>query len=164
MDSSHFTDITCPWGVGWGQNVGLRDFCHIWLCCRRGHPCFTNTCLFFLWSTIENCWRSEAEGFTEARSAERGRVGEGVTSSCRWGSGGPPPGNFWKIASKWCILVHFKAEKYANFKTENLYKKKNCVCLRKDFILDLDNKIFWFYIYIYQFSLRPFLFILTAPV
>ena len=26
--SSHFTDITCPWGVGRGQNVGLRDFCH----------------------------------------------------------------------------------------------------------------------------------------
>ena len=31
--------------AGRGQNVGLRDFCHIWLCCRRGHPCFTNTCL-----------------------------------------------------------------------------------------------------------------------
>ena len=27
MGSSHFTDITCPWGGG--QNVGLRDFCHI---------------------------------------------------------------------------------------------------------------------------------------
>ena len=29
---SHFTDITCPWGVGRGQNVGLfffvGDFCH----------------------------------------------------------------------------------------------------------------------------------------
>ena len=35
-------------GVGQGQNVGLRDFCHIWLCCRRGHPCFTNTCLVCL--------------------------------------------------------------------------------------------------------------------
>ena len=29
MGFSHFTDITCPWGVGRGQNVGLRDFCHI---------------------------------------------------------------------------------------------------------------------------------------
>ena len=28
--SSHFTDITCPWGgVGWGQIVWLREFCHI---------------------------------------------------------------------------------------------------------------------------------------
>ena len=34
---------------------------------------------------------NEAEGFTEARSAERGRMGEGVTPSRRWGSGGPPP-------------------------------------------------------------------------
>ena len=25
---SHFSDITCPWGVGRGKNVGLRDFCH----------------------------------------------------------------------------------------------------------------------------------------
>ena len=37
-----------PLGVGWGQNIGLRDISHIWLCCRRGHPCFTNTCLVFL--------------------------------------------------------------------------------------------------------------------
>ena len=42
---SHFTDITFPWGMGRGQNVGLRDFAIVWLCCRRGHPCFTNTCL-----------------------------------------------------------------------------------------------------------------------
>ena len=34
-----------PLGVGWGQNVGLRDFAIFWLCCRPGHPCFTNTCL-----------------------------------------------------------------------------------------------------------------------
>ena len=34
---------------------------------------------------------NEAKGFTEARSAERGRVGEGVIPSRRWGSGGPPP-------------------------------------------------------------------------
>ena len=31
-----------PLGVGLVQNVGLRDF---WLCCRRGHTFFTNTCL-----------------------------------------------------------------------------------------------------------------------
>ena len=24
-----------PQRVGWGQDVGLRDFCHIWLCCHR---------------------------------------------------------------------------------------------------------------------------------
>ena len=51
----------------------------------------------------------EAEGFTSARSAERGRVGEGVTPSRRRGYGGPPPENFRKIASKWCILVRFGA-------------------------------------------------------
>ena len=33
---------------------------------------------------------NEAEGFTEARSAERGRGGGGVTPSRRWGSGGLP--------------------------------------------------------------------------
>ena len=33
---------------------------------------------------------NEAKGFTEARSAERGRMGEGVTPSRRWGSGGLP--------------------------------------------------------------------------
>ena len=33
---------------------------------------------------------NEAEVFTEARSAERGRVGEGVTPSRWWGSGAPP--------------------------------------------------------------------------
>ena len=51
---------------------------------------------------------NEAEGFTEARSAERGRVGEGVTPSRWWGSGGSPPGNFGKFASKWCILSAFR--------------------------------------------------------
>ena len=45
---------------------------------------------------------SEAEGFTEARSAERGRVGEGVTPSRRWGCGEifgklPQNGAFWRI-------------------------------------------------------------------
>ena len=33
---------------------------------------------------------NEAEVFTEARNAERGRVGEGVTPSRWWGSGGLP--------------------------------------------------------------------------
>ena len=33
-----------PWD-GWGQNVALRDFTIFWLRCRRGHLCFTNTCL-----------------------------------------------------------------------------------------------------------------------
>ena len=44
MGSSHFTDITCPWG--WGvKTLDLEIFAIFWLCCRRGHPCFTNTCL-----------------------------------------------------------------------------------------------------------------------
>ena len=34
----------------------------------------------------------------------RGRVREGETPSCRWGSGGPPPGKFLKNGCKWCIL------------------------------------------------------------
>ena len=50
----------------------------------------------------------EAEGFTEARSAERVRVGEGVTPSRWWGSGGSPPGNFGKFASKSCLLSAFR--------------------------------------------------------
>ena len=29
MGSSHFTDITCPWGWGGVKMLGLRDFCHI---------------------------------------------------------------------------------------------------------------------------------------
>ena len=37
-----------PLGVGLGQNLGLgRDFTILGLCCRRGHPCFTYTCLVF---------------------------------------------------------------------------------------------------------------------
>ena len=27
-------------------------FAIIWLCCRRGHPCFTNTCLVFNCTTV----------------------------------------------------------------------------------------------------------------
>ena len=34
-----------PLGVGLGQNVGLRDFCHILTLLPPGHLCFTNTCL-----------------------------------------------------------------------------------------------------------------------
>ena len=29
MSFTHFTNIACSWGWGQGQNVGLRDFCHI---------------------------------------------------------------------------------------------------------------------------------------
>ena len=53
MGSLHFTDIPCPWGVGRGKNVGLRDFAIFWLCCCRGHPCFTNTCPFDFSETAE---------------------------------------------------------------------------------------------------------------
>ena len=37
---SHFTDITRPWGVGQGQNVGLRDFCHNWTLLPPGASVF----------------------------------------------------------------------------------------------------------------------------
>ena len=41
IGSSHFTDIPCPWGWGeWGQNVGLRDFCHIWTLLPPGASVF----------------------------------------------------------------------------------------------------------------------------
>ena len=33
-----------PLGVGRGQNVGLRDFCHILTLLTPGHPCFTDFC------------------------------------------------------------------------------------------------------------------------
>ena len=46
LGSSHFTDITCPWGRR-GQNIGLGYFCHIPTLLPPGHPCFTNTCLLF---------------------------------------------------------------------------------------------------------------------
>ena len=37
---SHFTDITRPWGVGQGQNVGLRNFCHNWTLLPPGASVF----------------------------------------------------------------------------------------------------------------------------
>ena len=70
---------------------------------------------------------NEAEGFTEARCAERGRVGEGVTPSRRWGYGGPPPEIFWEIASKWCILSAFWGNQYTFFALKFIWKK--CVSL-----------------------------------
>ena len=45
MGFSHFTDITCPWGWGGVKMWDLEIFAIFQLCCRRGHPCFTNTCL-----------------------------------------------------------------------------------------------------------------------
>ena len=35
-------DITCPFGFGRGQNVGLWAFAWFWLCCHQGHPCSIN--------------------------------------------------------------------------------------------------------------------------
>ena len=41
IGSSHFTDIPCPWGWGrLGQDVGLRDFCHIWTLLPPGASVF----------------------------------------------------------------------------------------------------------------------------
>ena len=35
-------DITNPFGLGRGQNVGLWAFARFWLCCHQGHPCSIN--------------------------------------------------------------------------------------------------------------------------
>ena len=51
--------------------------------------------------------RFEAEGFTEARSAERGRVGEGSPPPAGGGPGGLPREIFEKLPQNgafWCIL------------------------------------------------------------
>ena len=45
MDSSHFTDITFPWGSGGVKMFDLEIFAIFWLCCHRGNLCFINTCL-----------------------------------------------------------------------------------------------------------------------
>ena len=81
--------------------------------------------------------RPEVEGFTETRSTKRGRVGEGVTPSRRWGSGWPPRENFGKLPQNgafWCIL-----ERLIQISKPKIYMKKKLrlsTCLRKDFILD----------------------------
>ena len=93
---------------------------------------------FFLWSTIENCWSTKVWS-QRLHWGVKGEGGGGVTPYPRWGSGGSPAGNFLENCLK---MVHSGAFEAVN--TENLYEK-NCVCLRKDFILDLDNKIFWFF-------------------
>ena len=44
-----------PLGVGRGQNWGHRDFAIFRICCRQGHPCFTNKCLVsFYFEMVEN--------------------------------------------------------------------------------------------------------------
>ena len=54
-----------------------------------------------------------------ARSAAGGRVWEGEAPSCRWGSGGPPPGKFLKNGCKWCILSPVFAEFVSIFFPKN---------------------------------------------
>ena len=96
---------------------------------------------------VEHDWKPlEHKGLKQKASLRREAPKGGG-----WGRGSPPPawpppaggvrvvspGNFWKITSKWCILVYFRAV-IAKFKTENLYEKI-CVSLRKDFILDKIN-------------------------
>ena len=79
---------------------------------------------------LEHDWTLlEHKGLKPKASLRRG----GVTPSRRWGPGGFPREIFWKIASKWCILVYFRAV-IANFKTENLYEKI-FFSLRKDFTI-----------------------------
>ena len=58
MSYSHFTDITCPWG-GAGQNAEL--------CCRWGHPCFTNTCLVSIYSPWNIYEKKREENFSEQK-------------------------------------------------------------------------------------------------
>ena len=55
-----------PLGMGRGQNLGLRDFAIFWLCCHRGHPCFTNTCLvsFYVLRTNFKSHKSKHFGIT----------------------------------------------------------------------------------------------------
>ena len=97
--------------------------------------------LFFLWSRIENCWSTKvwSQRLHWGAKSRKGEGGGGGHPLLQVGVQGSPPENFWKIASKWCILLHFEAVN-ANFKTENSFK--NCV-----FILNLVNKIFFFQIY-----------------
>ena len=45
IHSSQFTDITCPLASGGFKMLDLEIFAIFWLCCHRGHLCFTNTCL-----------------------------------------------------------------------------------------------------------------------
>ena len=115
----------------------LTSFLDYWI--------FRGVQLFFLWSTIENCWSTKPKAWSRrlhwGAKRRKGEGGGGGYPSHRWGSGGPPPWNFWKIATKWCILVHFGAFN-SNFKTENFYEK-NCISLHKDFIL--DTKTFRFF-------------------
>ena len=83
---------------------------------------------------------TEAKGFTEARSAERGRVGEGVTPLPQVGvRGRPPPEFFWEIAPKWCILGAFWGNQYTFFLHWKFIWKK-CVSLN----LHIDYLYFFF--------------------
>ena len=45
---SHFIDIISPLGLGRIKMYDLETFAIFWLCCRQGHPWFTNTCLVCL--------------------------------------------------------------------------------------------------------------------
>ena len=94
--------------------------------------------------------RSEAEGFTEARSAERRRVGEVVTPSRRWVSGGSPPENFGKLLQNgafWCILkqkmqiskpkIYVKKTRYFDF-----FQIYSCIKISKSQIMH-NNTMTW---------------------
>ena len=56
----HLSDITSPWGLGCGKNVGLQDFARLWMCCHwRGiHASKThfvgNWFNYMLWWS--SCW------------------------------------------------------------------------------------------------------------
>ena len=99
---------------------------------------FRGVHLFFLWSTIENSWSTKAWSQRVHWGAKRrkGEGGGGGHPLPQVGVRGSPPRNFWKIASKWYILVHFGAVN-ANFKTKNLYEKNASLHVKTS-----DNKIF----------------------
>ena len=71
------------------------------------------------------------KGRFEARSAERGRVREGVAPSCRGSPGGLPRENFEKNGIKWCNLEYifsFSSRISGWFFFTN-YKYLHCKCI-----------------------------------
>ena len=68
-------------------------------------------------------YKNKAEWLTVARSAERVRMGEGVTLSLRWGAGDLPPKKLEKIASTFYILSACWGNQYMLL-TLKIYMKK----------------------------------------
>ena len=78
MGSSHVTDTTCPWGWGGVTMKDLEIFAIFWLCCRQGHPCFTNTCLVYVWQA-ERAGNLHPIWLVNANKIIQGRTGHSLT-------------------------------------------------------------------------------------